>query len=509
MHASCVDQDDAAGGVKNPVNKENSSESELNSDSELFSDNEQVYDKYQPQHPDSYPLKTNIKKTLKGVGIILGIGTTWYYYDQTNKRDQFFNSGQEIKNRFKSFDSWKFDDNYFETNSVSHSFAGSGYYLSARVSNYNQYQSFLFAVGGSLFWEYFCEFQEIISINDMLYTPLGGFAIGESIFQLLNIYADNAQDSWLRQLILANTISQNGRYNKTINGGTLPSPYWHNLYVFGGGSITDSDHYTAHIGMNTEFYGARRVKQTGRMNGFYANSPYTKIQIDLGAGNQNLKNIYLNFETGHLSYVNQHINRASTGYAFIATLSTAIEYDYYDLNVFTDRTGSLHPLKLNTDLLLTSKNFSINFNATVSAVFSQVQSYGAYEMYLNGYAPEYFRFRGNRVLAREGYYYAYGAARKAAVTVAYKMLEVGGSIARKNYKSINTDGWINREDATGESVSLKDTRSVYTCWASYELPRNLRVSTQFIRRDLYGFSDNFSRSGSENAFKMLTMYQFN
>ena len=48
----------------------------------------------------------------------------------------------------------------------------------------NPLESFVFTFASSYFWEFVVEFREVVSVNDMIATPVGGFSIGESMFQL-------------------------------------------------------------------------------------------------------------------------------------------------------------------------------------------------------------------------------------------------------------------------------------------------------------------------------------
>lgn len=77
--------------------------------------------------------------------------------------------------------SW--DRDWYWTNYFLHPYQGSMYYMSARGSNLNQLESMGITVLGSAFWEWFCETNEP-SKNDMIYTTIGSFCVGEMFFRL-------------------------------------------------------------------------------------------------------------------------------------------------------------------------------------------------------------------------------------------------------------------------------------------------------------------------------------
>ncbi len=77
--------------------------------------------------------------------------------------------------------SW--DNDWYWTNFFLHPYQGSMYYMSARGANLNTLESMGVTVLGSAIWEYFCE-QNSPSINDMAYTTIGSFCVGEMFFRL-------------------------------------------------------------------------------------------------------------------------------------------------------------------------------------------------------------------------------------------------------------------------------------------------------------------------------------
>ena len=139
----------------------------------------------------------------------------------------FFNLGLSSYNRWVLGSGWaqtgwnewghfwerelKYDRDWYWTNFVLHPYQGGIYYQVSRGSNLNQLESFGVTFLGSYIWEYFCE-TNAPSINDMFYTSVGSFAMGEMLYRLsLNaeelslIFAEIIDptrwwtDLWLRQ----------------------------------------------------------------------------------------------------------------------------------------------------------------------------------------------------------------------------------------------------------------------------------------------------------------------
>lgn len=111
----------------------------------------------------------------------------------------FFNVGLATYNRYAIGADWAqtgpsewshfwerrlaWDDDWYWTNFVLHPYQGSLYYMSARNSNLNVFESALVTMFGSAFWEYLCE-TNAPSKNDMVYTTVGAFAVGEMLYRL-------------------------------------------------------------------------------------------------------------------------------------------------------------------------------------------------------------------------------------------------------------------------------------------------------------------------------------
>lgn len=77
------------------------------------------------------------------------------------------------------------DNDAFYLNYIIHPWAGGVYYMSARGSGYNKWESFAYsAFMSTIMWEYGVEaFAEIPSIQDLIVTPVIGSLLGEQFFR--------------------------------------------------------------------------------------------------------------------------------------------------------------------------------------------------------------------------------------------------------------------------------------------------------------------------------------
>jgi hypothetical protein len=114
---------------------------------------------------------------------------------------------------------WEWDADRFGINFIGHPYSGTLYYNTARSNGYNYWQSFPFAVGGSLMWEYFGE-NTRPSYNDIINTPVNGTFIGEIFYRISsNILDDRTRglDRVLRELA-AGLIDPARGFNRIVQG---------------------------------------------------------------------------------------------------------------------------------------------------------------------------------------------------------------------------------------------------------------------------------------------------
>lgn len=108
--------------------------------------------------------------------VILAIGTAYYWIrPEINKEDWDF---PDYKTRMSNFKP-TFDTNLHVTNNVLHPVSGSFYYGFARLNGMSIPVALAYSTATSAFFEFFLEWLEKASINDLIMTPMGGWAPGE------------------------------------------------------------------------------------------------------------------------------------------------------------------------------------------------------------------------------------------------------------------------------------------------------------------------------------------
>ena len=179
--------------------------------------------------------------------------------------------------------SWVWDTDWYWTNFVLHPYQGSLYYMGARNSNFNALGSTAIAFLGSGIWEYFFE-TNAPSKNDMIYTTLGGFAIGEMLYRL-SIEGSNI---WKPLGYILNPM----RLYSDFTTGHKPVGTFGNIqelsfrtYVNAAyGFTTPQKDYHKIDETYPGFFGIELNVEYGDTYTHDSNSPYSQFELEFGGG---------------------------------------------------------------------------------------------------------------------------------------------------------------------------------------------------------------------------------
>ena len=135
--------------------------------------------------PEEMVVKPKAGRAFIEMGLNWGISAANYNlkYSKFIEDWQFELTWKDQKRKFFTSEGLRLDSNNLRLN-WTHAWSGALYYNWARSNRLSPLVSFLFSSGGSLLWEYIAEWREISSINDHVYTWMGGPAIGEPLFQI-------------------------------------------------------------------------------------------------------------------------------------------------------------------------------------------------------------------------------------------------------------------------------------------------------------------------------------
>jgi len=124
-------------------------------------------------------------RALIEMGLNLAVTAVYYWmnYQDFLEDWQFTLTWKDQKRKLFTSEGLRMDSNRLITNTI-HAWAGASYYGCARANGLSPFSSLLFSTGGSIIWEYVAEWREISSINDHIFTSLGGLAFCEPLHQI-------------------------------------------------------------------------------------------------------------------------------------------------------------------------------------------------------------------------------------------------------------------------------------------------------------------------------------
>ncbi|MES1198193.1 MAG: DUF3943 domain-containing protein [Chitinophagaceae bacterium] len=114
---------------------------------------------------------------------------------------------------------WVWDNDRFGINFIGHPHTGNYFFNTARSNGYNFWQSFPFAVGGSVMWELFGE-KDPPSKNDVINTPISGMFLGEVLYRISSNILDDRTRGGNRVFreLLAGFINPPRAFNRLTQG---------------------------------------------------------------------------------------------------------------------------------------------------------------------------------------------------------------------------------------------------------------------------------------------------
>jgi hypothetical protein len=180
--------------------------------------------------------------------VAVGAAVIWYYRDLNfNAVDFDYTwSTNTWKQKLITFQADRFDDNRFNTNVFWHPFDGTGVYLIWRGNRFGPWTALAATTVMSLMWEYLVEYREVAAINDMIFTPVAGIAIGEPMIRTAALLREGMLGPVGQGL--AALLDPIGTVNNAFEGGHrrggenldahgLPLRYGHRLQFATGAAV--------------------------------------------------------------------------------------------------------------------------------------------------------------------------------------------------------------------------------------------------------------------------------
>jgi len=416
-----------------------------------------------------------------------------------------FTWGDQSKKYFNS-ESWNFDANCFFFN-WAHAVSGAASYNLARTNNLNLLEANLFSLASSMYWEFIVEYRSDISINDHIFTPLGGFPLGEVWYQL-GKYFNNKSGTINQILGFLNPALKFNRYldrKKLKETDSDPQPGWHEFRIFLGrqnskilGVRTDQNNLFG--GLHTQIISIPEFGEPGRVSKGVSDTLFSELYWDMSMGKKDIEEYNLFSRAVYFGYFKQDINEYRNGYAYYFGLGSALtlfkkktavpyipcnlkgrrieEINLNEPRNFKDKISAVHIVGPLFDLSFFSKDYSVRLVIDAYLDFAMVNSFA-----LNRYSENHDISGIKTALLLQGYYYGIGTTLSSGVSIYFGKFVFKGLLKYFTYSSI--EGIDRFQDEVTDDFHITDSRLKTIFSLSYKLcwiPAELMVSYEGLSR---------------------------
>jgi Domain of unknown function (DUF3943) len=382
---------------------------------------------------------------------ILGASTVYYWtlYADFMADWQFNFTWRDQKRRFFTAESPKFDSNSFGVN-WGHALAGAYFYSTGRTNGLSSRTSALFSLGVSTVWEVACEWREIISINDLIFTSLSGPAIGEPLFQA-GSYFTYRKGFWngLAGFLFNPPLAINNWFDRSAGpaANSGPEAGWHRFSLFAGmeraavspaGTTTvpasAAGHEQFNLGLEAETNAVLGYGQPGELRAALSDTLSSRIFFDMSFSPAGLEEFRLRTQAVLFGRAWQSLDgepgaavrgtSVSLGYATAFEAYRKRPVAWYDSGAeqpgdgpalsyarfarptpteFTDKMVVVSPLGGALEAAWFGPGFHVRWRSGAYGDFAMVNAL-AYNSYTEGHDPSGVK----STLLNWGYYYAWG-----------------------------------------------------------------------------------------------------
>lgn len=478
-------------------------------------------------------VKANGGRALFEIGVLMTYSQVryWLNYAKFISDWQFHFSWKDQRRRFFTFKAWMLDSNAFSLN-WTHSFAGVLYYQFGRTNGLSWPRSFLFSLGGSLWWEYVAEWREIISVNDNIMTSVGGYAAGEPWYQLGKYFIGR---KGLLERVLSFVVDPVLKFNHWLdlrqgkNRSLGPEPGWHDFSLFIGRkrmptSAGTGTQNTMFFGFHTRIVHAPEYGRPERSARVVTDTLASDLDFDFAVRHGMIEEFNFTTRVAGLGYYRQEIGPDARGYAYYIGMGSAFtlfkkkSISIYDSSTITVKQGD--DLHLDEPRQFTDKMAAVHiagpvFDYTAFTPESRLRlvldaylDFGLINSFaLNPYS-ETIDIRGSKTtVLYYGYYYGVGTTLASDLTYRYRALRLGGGLGYSTYGSI--EGLDRFQSEVTDDFHLTDTRFTCRLEAAFRLPgAPVEVSASYEGIDRRGTIKDVRRRDYENRFSIWVGYKF-
>lgn len=472
------------------------------------------------EYKDEQISHKNYLRTSLEILALLGAAQVIYYKNLVyNSVDFDYGLWDGLKHKFITFKAVKYDDNDKFAN-AGHALAGYLYASAARSNGFTGLQSLAISIISSLAWEVL-EYHEVLSINDMIVTPFGGYIISEASREFACALLQKG-DGWSHQTLSA-LIYPMGRLNHLLNklNGEDNLKYdeeckkkrWAELRFYVGGSTTEKGNSNngsqGSVGIDGRIIKMNNIGEAGEESGWAFDTAAASLRASIDSGK--ISTLDLNLVTQILSFA--HYNRKVVefesgekfGHEFIFGLGHDVFWRDRGTNSTDDFYGTVGLVGPAAIINIYRGGYRLSIDASVSGDFAMIRSMALAEI-----SPKSLDDANASVVEKRNYHFGWGATLSAGVRAIWDRFEIGANFRQSFAKSTN---WRERNYETRTVTGdLKDGIRVFDVYASFQLSEkwHLKLVHEHIYREgtYKGPSESMEKKNFERRTMVLMEYRF-
>lgn len=445
--------------------------------------------------------------------LVIGGGLVEYGLNTNNAEDQNLGyTWRDFRGKLV-FDTVSFDNNRFGTNWLSHPGAGFLFYQAARSNRLSILESFAISFAAATLWELVAELREKVALNDMIATPISGFALGEASLQLGSFFhrSHNKTAQLVGGWIFAPVKSLDDRFDRLtplpasrVDDIGLDDDGWHQFTIGGSAGVTKQRDGRAwsdgRIEARTRIVTLPGYAREGDHAGAFVAGDVSTLHVSATTSNGGLVDLDVGGSVMPAGWYMQHatVDRRGRlrGQGLLAGLLVDAEYTHHD---WARSAGGPPNLIANVDAGLGFEHalhagpLVLRTKADALFAFAGVESFAL---------AAYKRAHGDdgltSVLARWGYHHATGASLRPRLEATIGAFDASAAMRIDLFRAIKGFD-VEGTAGTREEVAPTDSRTVARATLGASPSRHVRLHVDAERRTRAGQAGDQTQSATERS----------
>ena len=416
--------------------------------------------------------------------VLIGLGTVYYWSDPLANEVDWDDPSMSSK---LSGSSVRFDTNLTSTNVILHPAAGATFYGFSRVNGLSPYAAFAYAATSAVAWEYVLEWREKVSVNDMIFTPVGGAALGEFLFRLGDYVGSAGSNSGWGNQIARYTIGLPQTLHAAVDGvpdrrtGIPPdrlggsSAYWHRFTLGYGVAALHDDldrkGFVHAVSAGADLIALPGFLRPGKYQLFFDEGNFTGGKLRVLFDAAGLVEVDAKVSATLLGHYSQQLDARSGGARSIGLKSALRYFDSWRL----DRRDGFAFAHLPGPVLALWQRFrGFEFEASAEG---HIDFAALRPLAYPAWRAEFGNDGLKTVLLKQGYSYDWCGSTQAQFRIAHQGIKLGGDANLARCRSIQ--GLDRFQPAVTRDIATTDDVVELRAFAAVEPPAPLELRLEF------------------------------